>query len=634
MTDELAAALAGATPLVLMPASERGWFSGRALMASEPDRVERGLTLERAAEGLEAVFSGRESGVVAVLATYEGDCTLVHYDTAVLCASAEVGVPPRRLNMAADDRLLSAAAWDMAGREYRAAVEAVRGRVAAGDVYVLNLTARLEGDTVRTPAQSFVTLLSRASSDMNAFLGGLGEWGPGPDWIASVSPERFLRVKADPLDGMRVVEVWPIKGTRPRGSGPTDDEAERELLHSDAKEIAEHTMVVDLERNDLGRVCVPGSVLVDPFREIVATPYCHQMVSRVHGLLAADSSFADVLAATFPCGSVTGAPKIAAMHISQGLERTPRGAYCGALLVAIPGELDSSVLIRTLEDAGLGRGRWGAGCGITYESDPIAEEGETLLKVVPLTGDGPPRVALRETMRVAHGRVPLLDRHLVRLARGGTGPGTLARVRHEVVSAVESLVAEGGGSAPAYARLGITVTPDGEVAVGVSLEPSTLEVAGGPRYALVEVDDPPLITPGAAKPASRRYWDRAHAAARMQGADQAILVAPGGELIDGSTATVWVVRAGELLTPHAPYAVGGVAREWVFDIALGLGIPARESRLTVSDLESAQEVWFSNAVGGFVPARDRSGSVGQRVADAFVTQGWYAWHDVRGTPIG
>jgi anthranilate/para-aminobenzoate synthase component I len=144
-------------------------------------------------------------------------------------------------------------------------------------------------------------------------------------------------------------------------------------------------MVVDLERNDLGRVSHPGSVVVDPLLDVMPTPYCHQMYSTVHGRLREDVPLAEVLEATFPCGSVTGTPKLAAMEVIQDLESSPRGLYTGALVVAMPDRLDSSVLIRTLVDDGTAAS-WGTGGGITIDSDPHEEWLESVLKASPVVG--------------------------------------------------------------------------------------------------------------------------------------------------------------------------------------------------------------------------------------------------------
>jgi anthranilate/para-aminobenzoate synthase component I len=269
---------------------------------------------------------------------------------------------------------------DMDREAYETGVEHVRQAVAAGDVYVLNLTYRLMGrpslrreDGTPDAAGLFSTLLARGRAPMSAAL------VTPQRSILSVSPERFLAI-----DG-RKARIEPIKGTRPRGRWATEDTAFVAELAASVKERAEHVMIVDLERNDLGRVSEWDSVRVAPLTEIVPTPYCHQMVSTVRGTLREDVKLADVLRATFPCGSVTGAPKISAMdHISR-LESSPRGAYCGALLVATQDHLDSSVLIRTAELDG-DRIAYGTGGGITYDSDPKAEWEETLVKARPFLG--------------------------------------------------------------------------------------------------------------------------------------------------------------------------------------------------------------------------------------------------------
>jgi anthranilate/para-aminobenzoate synthase component I len=204
--------------------------------------------------------------------------------------------------------------------------------------------------------------------------------------IVSISPERFLSVRQE---GRRRVEVWPIKGTCPRREDPTEDAATAAELAVDPKEHAEHVMIVDLERNDLGRVCEPGSVQAEPLCEVFQTPYCHQMVSRVGGTMRDDVSIGELIEATFPCGSVTGAPKIAAMESIERIERSPRGVYTGALVVAMPGALDASVLIRTLEYRLDGTACWGTGGGITIDSDPEAEWQEALLKAQPVIGQTP-----------------------------------------------------------------------------------------------------------------------------------------------------------------------------------------------------------------------------------------------------
>ncbi len=593
----------GEATLRLAPASERGWFGGRCLDARGTLDVRSGLTVAQAAETLEAAFEGRGAPIAAALVGYEGEAVVATwggFERRRGAGGSADGGSSGRGPLIAPARIMDAA-------DFRAGVEEVRRRIAEGDVYVLNLTHTVTGRGVLTPEDAHRTLLDRARSDMSALFA----WPGGA--VASASPERFLRVRAG-AGGVREVEVHPIKGTRPRGATPDADAAMASELLSDPKERAEHVMVVDLERNDLGRVCETGTVTVDPLYEVVATPYCHQLVSRVRGVLRPGMTFAELLEAAFPCGSVTGAPKVAAMRIAAELEASPRGAYCGSLMVAVPGELDSSVLIRTLEYRGGARAgsgvAWGAGCGITHDSLPAAEWLESLLKASPALGDGLPEVALRETARVAAGAVPLLDHHLARLASGGCGPTVLAKVREAVAGALERWGTRGPG------RLSVTVTPDGEALAGVSGEPSSLAVEGGPRLVAVEVAGPPGLPLGAAKPAARRAWDRAHRAARLKGGDQAMLVGPGGAVIDGSTASVWIREGRRLLTPPAPPAVAGVMRAVVFDLAPGCGFGARAEPLTAARVWAADEVFLTNAYGGIVPVRERDGEARRALSRA------------------
>lgn len=377
-----------AAPVVVAPASARGWFDGRAMVAWSPEALVEGVTLLEAADELERTLAAGTPGLTVALLPYDGAAVVARYsgglvrtaggwrvwgDLAVVDVPAFDAVAPAPLPP--DGPLAADVRTDLAENAFRNGVRAVGEAIRAGDVYVLNLTRRLTGAPTTDPRVAFASLLARTQADMAAF------WRAPNVTIASASPERFLRVSGDR------VEVCPIKGTRPRAEGDADRAMAAELAASE-KERAEHVMIVDLERNDLGRVCRPGTVTADPLFEVVATPYCHQMVSSVSGLLREDASLRELLASAFPCGSVTGAPKIAAMRKIEALEASPRGAYTGSLVVATPGDLDSSVLIRTAEYAG-DVVRWGTGGGITVDSDPAEEWLETVLKAAPFLGFGP-----------------------------------------------------------------------------------------------------------------------------------------------------------------------------------------------------------------------------------------------------
>jgi len=375
--------------LVLAPSDSTGWFAGTHIVAwADPGEALGPCTLASAARELEAAESGRAPVLTAVVLSYEGEAqTRVFRAGLTLTAEGwrpwghaqgdDLGAITRDPFLPPTPLLLEPTA-EMSGTEFVAAVEFTREQIAAGNVYVANITYRIRGSRSLPPLDAFVALTTHTAAPMSALLIA------GDRALVSASPERFLGITEGP-DGSRVAEIWPIKGTRPRGTDSRSDARLARELSRDDKERAEHVMIVDLERNDLGRVCVAGSVSVEPLARVFQTPYCHQMVSCVRGVLVPGVPSHEVFAACFPCGSVTGAPKVAAMRHIERTEVSPRDAYCGTLAVAAPGAVDSSVLIRTLEVRG-DEAAWGVGGGITYDSDPDAEWEETLLKASPALG--------------------------------------------------------------------------------------------------------------------------------------------------------------------------------------------------------------------------------------------------------
>ena len=261
-----------------------------------------------------------------------------------------------------------------------ASIEAAVARTVAwthaGDIYQANISRRLSGQLPQgaEPGDLFHALMSRHPAPFGACLvaGNLA--------LVSHTPERFVTCRAD-----GTVETRPIKGTRPRQTDPAADAAEAAQLRASIKDRAENLMIVDLMRNDLARVCEPGSVKVPRLFALESFSTVHHLVSDITGQLRAGRGAFDLLAATFPPGSVTGAPKVRAMQIIAELEQEPRGPYCGAMLWAgWDGALDSSVLIRTAalvrQDSGGWRVDVRAGGGIVADSDPAAEHAEMQVK--------------------------------------------------------------------------------------------------------------------------------------------------------------------------------------------------------------------------------------------------------------
>ena len=273
---------------------------------------------------------------------------------------------------------------------YEAGVEAVRAHIADGDIYQANLTRRLEAPFSGDPWARYRRLRTGDPSLFAAYL----DLGPSPETgrpraLLSASPEPFLSV-----DASGVVATDPIKGTRRRGRDRAEDRALACELLTSAKDRAENVMIVDVLRNDLGRVCLPGTVRVPRLCRLERTAAVQHLVSTVTGRLAPGRDAFDLLAASFPGGSITGAPKIRAMEILEGLEPVRRGPYTGALgWIGPDGAMQTSILIRTFVADGR-RLTLHVGGGITWGSDSAAEWDETVAKARgPLSAIGAEEVA-------------------------------------------------------------------------------------------------------------------------------------------------------------------------------------------------------------------------------------------------
>jgi para-aminobenzoate synthetase component I len=264
-----------------------------------------------------------------------------------------------------------------APERYAALIEECRERIRAGDAYQLCLTTRFDIVPAPDPVETYRRLRRGSASPTGAFVRA------GEIAVASASPERFLGV----ADG--VVRTSPIKGTRRRGRTPEEDRALAAELEADPKERAENVMIVDLMRNDLARICAPGTVTVERLLEVETYPAVHQLVSTVSGRVAPDTTFGDLLDAAFPAGSMTGAPKLSAMTILHDLEAAPRGVFAGCLgWVGDDGTADLTMVIRAVVVAG-DRAYVGAGGGITWRSRADAEVAEVGLKAAaPLAATG------------------------------------------------------------------------------------------------------------------------------------------------------------------------------------------------------------------------------------------------------
>ncbi|WP_426114942.1 aminodeoxychorismate synthase component I [Pseudomonas sp. DSP3-2-2] len=254
--------------------------------------------------------------------------------------------------------------------DYRAAFARIQAYIQAGDCYQVNFAQRFQADCQGDPWAAYCALRAACPTPFSGYIAL-----PDGDAIMSLSPERFVKVSE------RQVETRPIKGTRPRGRDAAEDKAYAEELLASAKDRAENLMIVDLLRNDLGRSCRIGSVKVPELFSLESYPNVHHLVSSVTGELAQGHDPLDLIAGSFPGGSITGAPKIRAMQIIDELEPTRRALYCGSLMyLDVRGEMDSSIAIRSLLVKNGKVSCWGGG-GIVADSDCEAEYQESITKV-------------------------------------------------------------------------------------------------------------------------------------------------------------------------------------------------------------------------------------------------------------
>ena len=304
---------------------------------------------------------------------------------------------------------------------YDAAFETLREAIHAGDIYQANLTYPLAGSYRGDPLALYAQLRSAASAGYGGVV------FDGTHWLLSFSPELFVA-----LDDCKA-KVKPMKGTRPRGSDAESDAALGEELAASVKDKAENLMIVDLMRNDLSRVAVAGSVRVDAPFAVESYPTVHQMVSSVRAELAPGKGAMDLVRAIFPCGSITGAPKIRAMELINDVERDARGPYCGAIgRIGADGNAAFNVAIRTLRltpiENGQGSALLGVGSAIVADSDVLAERRECEVKAGFARRSSPDHTApafdLIETMSFdPEIGIALLELHLARMKQSAAALG-------------------------------------------------------------------------------------------------------------------------------------------------------------------------------------------------------------------
>ena len=481
---------------------------------------------------------------------------------------------------------LTAVTHSWSGAQYEERFAKAAEYIRAGDIYQMNLTFRARFKLQGAP----VALYRELRQKQRVAYGGIIETGSMT--ILSASPELFIEQAG------RVVATRPMKGTSPRGASEDADAEARRVLASDAKQRAENLMIVDLMRNDLGRISDIGSVHVTDLFTVETFKTLHQMTSGVSATIVKGTTLAHLLEAIFPPGSVTGAPKIRAMELIAQLEDSPRGVYCGAIgRISPDGHALFNVAIRTPVFFSDGRGEMGIGSGVVADSVGEREYAECLLKMKFLT-DKVRRFDLIETLLFdpevgPDGAYWLLDGHLARLARSARRFG----FRCDVDTVRAALAEKGTGSA--HLRVRLLLSEDGAVKVTATPIPRPVPDAVI-RYVIspttLNSREPFLAHKTTERQLYDREWQQFHDSV---GADEVIYVNELGELAEGSRTTIFVERGDYLLTPPLTAgALPGVLRSHL--LASGRAI---EAVLTLADLETGEAIYLGNSVRGLQRAK-------------------------------
>ncbi|HSW64126.1 MAG TPA: aminodeoxychorismate synthase component I [Dissulfurispiraceae bacterium] len=466
---------------------------------------------------------------------------------------------------------------------YAHAVRRIRDYIAGGDVYQVNYTYRALLDAVHDPFALYTALCRLQRSEYAAYV------RHDERSILSLSPELFFHVTGG------TITTRPMKGTTGRGRTASEDGALAAALSSCPKNRSENTMIVDLIRNDLGRICKTGSIGVRSMFDIERYETLHQMTSTVTGVLRKNVSLSGIFRNLFPSGSVTGAPKMRAMEIIHELEETPRGVYTGSIGYASPnGEMLFNVAIRTLV-VDKGKSVLGIGSGVVWDSNAGDEYRECLLKAEFLLNAGAesPEFRLVETLRYENG-FPLLSLHLDRLAASADYFGFIFS-REGVSAEIEIFAEHLDTDTPLRVRM--LLSRDGSVVLESAELKELPQLPVRIGFSGKAVDSGNVILYH--KTTLRELYETELASAQEQGLFDVLFLNERGEVTEGCITNVFIEMNGKLLTPPvASGLLGGVCRRHVLET----NPYANESVLKPDDLLTCDSIFVCNAVRGMVPA--------------------------------
>jgi para-aminobenzoate synthetase/4-amino-4-deoxychorismate lyase len=590
-----------ASPYVLLDDSLTP--GGRSLLYAEPERVISASSPEEVEAALDEVSAGLARGLHAAgFFSYElGYCLepklrdLLPADRRVPLFWISLFRPPLPLDDASTRAWLDAHGGTERAKisdltlswmreQYVSAFDKVEDYISAGDVYQINLTFKYRFAFEGNPVALYAALRRKQRVAYGALISA-------PDFsVLSLSPELFFRREA------KHMSTRPMKGTAPRGRTPREDARLKTWLAMDEKQRAENLMIVDLLRNDLGRVAKIGSVEVTDLFTVETYRSVHQMTSGISAELRSDMGLKDMLRALFPCGSVTGAPKVRAMEIINELEADPRGVYTGAIgHIAPSGDAQFNVAIRTVVLAA-DSGEMGIGSGIVADSKADSEFEECLLKAQFLTRPDAP-FALIETIRYERSTgFHLLERHLARL-QSSAGYFGYPFSREAVLAALE---AEAARVEAPVAMLRLLLAEDGTITVtSTAIELPTKGTVW--RFVIsdqrLDEKDPFFYH----KTTRRQFYDgEMERQKALTGCDEVVFLNKKGELTEGTRTNLFIEIDGRLFTPALTCGLlPGTLREELLDLPRAA---ASEAVLTPQDLLTADRIYLGNSVRGLVRA--------------------------------
>ncbi|MGC2410594.1 MAG: aminodeoxychorismate synthase component I [Methyloceanibacter sp.] len=468
--------------------------------------------------------------------------------------------------------------------QYARAFAAVEDYIAAGDVYQINLTLKYLFAFSGDPVALYAALRRKQRVEYGALIGASNFH------VLSLSPELFFRREG------KHMSTRPMKGTAPRGRTPREDSRLRTWLAMDEKQRAENLMIVDLLRNDLGRVAKIGSVEVTDLFTVETYRTVHQMTSGITAELRGEMGLKDMLRALFPCGSVTGAPKVRAMEIICELEAGARGVYTGAIgHIAPNGDTQFNVAIRTIVLDGQ-RGEMGIGSGVVADSKVDAEFEECLLKAQFLT-DTDASFQLIETIRWERGSgFYLLERHLARLQSSSAHFG-YPFDREAVLAALDAEAEKLEGEVHMVRLL---LAEEGAITV----TSTKIEMPVKDRVWKFVISDQRLDEKDPLffhKTTRRQFFDHEMERQKaMTGCDEVVFLNKKGELTEGTRTNLFIEHDGRLFTPALTCGLlPGTLREELIDLPRAA---ASEAVLTLADLASADRIYLGNSVRGLIRA--------------------------------